>query len=167
MTTPKITLRKLTATSAAATIALCLATGAAGAYAYWSATGAGTGSAPNGTMKAVTVDALISGDGTQNALVPGGAADVGVRATNPNNFAVQVYAIRGNGAAAADANHPGCLTTGVTFTDPSAPLAPATTIPPNSSVLITLPGAARMSLASSSGCQGASFSLPVTLEARK
>jgi hypothetical protein len=164
---PKKTTRRLAAKSAAAAVALCLATGAGGAYAYWATVGAGSGAATNGTMKTVSIEALVAGDGTQNALVPGGTADVAVRAFNPNDFAVQVYAIRGNGLVTADVNHPGCTTTGVTFVDPAAPLAPAVTIPANTSVLMTLPGAAAMSLASSSGCQGATFSLPVTLEARK
>ncbi|MDR7161849.1 hypothetical protein [Arthrobacter sp. BE255] len=165
--TPKKTSGRLAAKTAAATVALCIATGAGAAYAYWASTGAGTGSATNGTMATVTVEALVAGDSPQGTLVPGGTADVAVRAQNPNNFPVKVYAIRGNGAATADANHPGCTTTGVTFVDPAAPLAPTVTIPANSSVLIALPAAAAMSTASSSGCQGATFSLPVTLEARK
>ncbi|WP_285251115.1 hypothetical protein [Pseudarthrobacter sp. fls2-241-R2A-168] len=163
--TSKKTSRRLAAKSAAAAVALCLATGAGAAYAYWAAVGAGSGAAVNGTMRLVAVEALVAGDGTQNSLVPGSTADVAVRAFNPNSFPVKVQAIRGNGAATADANHPGCTTTGVTFMDPADPLA--VTIPANTSVLITLPGAAAMSFASSSGCQGATFSLPVTLEARK
>lgn len=163
--TSKKTSRRLAVKSAAAAVALCLATGAGAAYAYWTAVGAGSGAAVNGTMRVVAVEALVAGDGTQNSLVPGGTADVAVRAFNPNSFPVKVQAIRGNGAATADANHPGCTTAGVTFMDPAAPLA--VTIPANTSVLITLPAAAAMSLASSSGCQGATFSLPVTLEARK
>lgn len=161
----KTTPRRLAAKTAAATITLCLLTGAGGAYAYWATVGAGSGAATNGTMATVSVEALVAGDGLRNTLVPGGTADVAVRALNPNSFPVQVYAIRGNGAAAADSNHPGCTTTGVTFVDPAVPLA--VSIPANSSILIALPNAAAMSLASSSGCQGATFSLPVTLEARK
>lgn len=159
--------QRLAARTAAATIALCLATGVGGAYAYWATIGAGSGAATNGTMATVTVQALVAGDSPQDTLVPGGTADVAVRAFNPNGFEVKVHAISGNGAATADANHPACTTTGVTFIDPAAPLTPAITIPANTSVLITLPGAAAMSTASPSGCQGATFSLPVTLEARK
>lgn len=165
--TPKKTSRRLAARTAAATVALSIATGAGGAYAYWATIGAGSGAATNGSMATVTIEALVAGDSPQGTLVPGGTADVVARASNPNGFAVQVFAISSNGAATADANHPGCTTTGVTFVDPAAPLTPAVTIPANSSVLITLPGAAAMSTASSSGCQGATFSLPVTLEARK
>lgn len=164
---PKKTSGRLAAKAAATTVALCLATGVGGAYAYWSTVGAGSGAATNGTMAPVTVEALVAGDGPQTTLVPGGTADVAVRAHNPNGYAVQVYAIRGNGAVTADANHLGCATTGVTFVDPAAPLAPAVSIPANSSVLITLQGAAMMSTTSPSACQGATFNVPVTLEARK
>jgi hypothetical protein len=161
----KPTTRRLAAKTAAATITLCLATGVGGAYAYWATVGAGSGAATNGTMATVTVEALVAGDSPRNTLVPGGTADVAVRALNPNSFPVQVYAIRGNGAATADANHPAC--TGVTFTSPAVPLNPAVGIPANSSVVITLPGAAKMADNSPAACQGATFSLPVTLEARK
>lgn len=165
--TPRSTSARLAARTAAATVTLCLATGVGGAYAYWATVGAGSGAATNGTMAAVTVEALVAGDTPQSTLVPGGTADVAVRAYNPNGYAVQVYAIRGNGAATADANHSGCTTTGVTFVSPAAPLTPAVSIPANSSVLITLQGAASMSTDSLSACQGATFRLPVTLEARK
>jgi hypothetical protein len=163
----KTTPRRLVARTAAATITLCLATGVGGAYAYWATVGAGSGAATNGTMAAISVEAYVSAGSPQGTLVPGGTVDVAVRALNPNSFPVQVYAIRGNGGATADANYPACTTTGVKFVDPVAPLNPTVSIPANSSILITLPNAAAMSTASSSGCQGATFSLPVTLEARK
>jgi hypothetical protein len=164
----KPTPRRLAAKTAAATITLCLATGAGGAYAYWATVGAGSGAATNGTMATITVEALVAGDSPANTLVPGGTAAVAVRALNPNSFPVQVYAIRGNGPAKADSSPTGCTTTtGVRFVDPAVPLAPALSIPANSSILITLPNAAAMSADSPSGCQGATFSLPVTLEARK
>ncbi|BCW50545.1 hypothetical protein [Arthrobacter sp. StoSoilB13] len=155
------------ARTTAATVALCILGGAGTAYAYWATTGIGNGSATNGTMQTVTVDALIPGDTLQTSLVPGGSADVVLRATNPNSHAVTVYGIAANGAVTADAAHPGCTTTGVTFTPPAAPLAPTVTIQANTSILLTLEGAASMSAASLSACQGAQFNVPVTLEVRK
>ncbi|WP_347108902.1 hypothetical protein AAHB33_19000 [Paenarthrobacter sp. S56] len=153
------------ARTAAATVALCILGGVGSAYAYWTATGLGSGSAVNGTMQTVTVDALVPGDTLQNSLVPGGTADVILRASNPNPHAVTVYAISGNGAATADAAHSGCTTTGVTFTPPT--LTQALTIQANSSVLLTLQNAASMGTSSLSACQGAQFTIPVTLEVRK
>ena len=155
------------ARTTAATVALCILGGAGSAYAYWATTGVGSGSATNGTMQTVTVDALIPGDTLQTSLVPGGSADVVLRATNPNSHAVTVYGIAANGAVTADAAHSGCTTTGVTFTPPAAPLAPTVTIQANTSILLTLEGAASMSAASLSACQGAQFNVPVTLEVRK
>ncbi|MEZ2389753.1 hypothetical protein AB6813_09430 [bacterium RCC_150] len=146
---------------------LSLVLGVGTAYAYWSTIGIGSGSAANGTMQAVTVDAFVAGDTPSTTLVPGGTADVIVRASNSNAFAVQVYSFTSNGTTTADASHPLCTTTGVTFNAPAAPLSPAVSIPANSSVLITLPGAATMSTASQSSCQGAVFQLPVTMAVRK
>lgn len=155
------------ARTTAATVALCILGGAGTAYAYWATTGVGSGSATTGTMQTVTVDALVAGDTLQTSLVPGGTADVILRATNPNSHAVTVYGIAANGAVTADAAHPGCTTTGVTFTPPPSPLAQPVTIQANTSILLTLPGAASMSAASLSACQGAQFKVPVTLEVRK
>ncbi|ABM07004.1 hypothetical protein [Paenarthrobacter aurescens] len=155
------------ARTAAATVALCILGGAGSAYAYWSTTGIGSGSATNGTMQAVTVDALIPGDTLQTSLVPGGTADVILRATNLNAHAVTIYGIAASGPVTADSGHPGCTTTGVTFTPPAAPLTPAVIIQPNTSIQLTLGNAASMSAASVSACQGAQFKVPVTLEVRK
>ncbi|MFK4297492.1 hypothetical protein ABH924_002642 [Arthrobacter sp. GAS37] len=155
------------AKAAGTAAALSLVLGVGTAYAYWSTTGIGSGSAANSAMQTVTVDAFIAGDTPATTLVPGGSAEVIVRATNPNAFAVQVYSFTSNGAATADASHPSCTTTGVTFNAPAAPLAPTVSIPANTSILITLPGAASMSGASQSSCQGAVFHLPVTMAVRK
>lgn len=152
------------ARTAAATIALCVLGGAGSAYAYWTAAGVGNGSATNGTLQTVTVDALVPGDTLQTSLVPGGTADVILRASNPNPHPVTIYGVAGNGPVTADAAHPGCTTTGVTFTPPPAP---PVTIPASSSILLTLQGAASMSTASVSACQGAQFGVPVTVEVRK
>ncbi|MGO4589467.1 hypothetical protein [Paenarthrobacter sp. 2TAF44] len=155
------------ARSTAATVALCILGGAGTAYAYWTSTGLGSGSATNGTMQTVTVDALVAGDTLQTSLVPGGTADVILRASNPNAHAVSIYGFAANGAVTADAAHAACTTTGVTFTPPPTPLAQPVTIQANTSILLTLPNAASMSAASLSACQGAQFKVPVTLEVRK
>jgi hypothetical protein len=163
---PKKTTRRLAAKSAAAAVALCLATGAGGAYAYWATVGAGSGAATNGTMKTVSIEALVAGDGTQNALVPGGTADVAVRAFNPNSFPVKVHAIRGNGAATAGQFH----RLHHHRRDVRGPGRPTCACNDDPGQLIRAHNLARSGCnvaASSSGCQGATFSLPVTLEARK
>ncbi|GAA2138230.1 hypothetical protein [Arthrobacter humicola] len=158
---------RVAGTASAATAALCLLAGGGTAYAYWATTGTGSGAAAAAPMQTVAVDAFVAGDSNRTSLVPGGSADVILRASNPNAFAVQLYSVASSGAITADAAHSGCTTTGVSFTAPAAPLAPAVTIPANSSLLVTLPGAAGMSAQSQSACQGATFKIPVTVEARR
>lgn len=157
---------RLAGTASAGAVALCLLAGAGTAYAYWASTGVGTGAATAGTMQ-VGVDALVAGDSNGTSLVPGGTADVILRASNPNAFAVRLYSVAASGAVTTDAAHAGCLTTGVSFAAPAAPLVPSVTIPAKSSALVTLPGAASMSIQSQSACQGATFKIPVTVEARR
>lgn len=147
-------------------LAVLLAGGAA--WAYWRTTGSGTGLGATDTLQTVTVAALVGGDDPASALLPGGpAAEVILRITNPNASAVQVYGVTGNGAITADAGHAACTTTGVTFTAPSSPITPTVTVPASSTVLVRLPGAASMSTASLSACQGATFHIPVTMTARQ
>ena len=134
----------------------------------WTASGSGTGVAATGTLQTVTVAALVGGDSLASVLGPGGpAAEVILRVTNPNATAVQVYSVSAAGAITADAGHAACTTTGVTFTPPASPITPTVTVPPNSTLLVRLPGAASMSTASLSACQGATFRIPVTMTARQ
>jgi hypothetical protein len=141
-----------------------LLTSAGVAVAYVTTVGAGTGTASAGTMQTVTVSALAGGDSPSSRLYPGGpAADVILRINNPNAFTVQVASVAANGTITADAGHPGCTTTGVTFT---APTNPNITVAAGAS-LVHLSGAAGMSSASVSGCQGATFSIPVTLTVQR
>ena len=135
------------------------------AYAYWPTTGSGSAAATNGDLRAVTVTALIAGDTPAESLIPGGNADVILRVSNPNDYAVQVYSVTGNGAVTADAGHAACTTTGVTFTPPPSPTG--ITVPADSTQLLRLPAAASMSTTSLAACQGASFQVPVTVTVRK
>ncbi|WP_160663335.1 hypothetical protein [Pseudarthrobacter sp. ATCC 49987] len=157
---------KLAGTASAGAVALCLLAGGGTAYAYWASTGSGIGAAAAGTMQ-ISVDASVAGDSNSTSMVPGGTADVILRTSNPNAFAVTLYSVAASAAATADAAHAGCTTTGVSFTAPATPLAPAVTIPAKSSVFVTLPGAASMSAQSQSACQGATFKIPVKVEARR
>jgi hypothetical protein len=118
-------------------------------------------------MQTVTVDAFVSGDNPGSQLIPGGTADVILRVTNPNPYAVQAYRLTANGPAVADSNHPGCTVTGVALTGTGGPLTPAINLAANSTGIITLPGMAAMDTTSQSACQGSTFQLPATLEARK
>jgi hypothetical protein len=133
------------------------------AFAYWGSRGAGTGSAATGTMT-IQVDAIQGADVNGASLVPGGTGDVIVRVTNPNSFDVHVTAISGNGTPTAST---GCTPTGVTFTPPTDYSAPNFTLTAGAATLYRLVGAASMNLSSASNCQGATFTIPVSVTVEK
>ena len=128
-------------------------------YAAWTTNGTGSGYAKAGTAQALsTVDVSAS---TSATLYPGGpAGDALIRISNPNSYPVTVTGVAGNGAITPDAGHSGCTTTGVTFTDQTGLNI---SVAANSSATATLSGAASMSNASLNACQGATFTIPVTI----
>jgi hypothetical protein len=129
------------------------------AYGYFKSSGHGTGPAGTGTMQTVTVSAATVTPGTP--LLPGGSGDVTLKVTNPNGFAVTLVSVTGTGATiTADSGHPGCTATGVIFLGQTGL---STSIPAGATATVDLPGAAAMSTASPAGCQGARFSIPVTI----
>jgi len=144
--------------------AACLVTGlgAGAAYAYFTSSGDGAAAASVGSMKTVTLTAATATPATP--LRPGGTGDVTLEVTNPNGFPVTLISVAKSGTITADGGHAGCTTTGVTFTDQTAL---STAISASSTVAVDLPGAVSMSAASSPGCQGATFSIPVTITAQK
>lgn len=148
----------------AVALAALLTAGGGAAWAHWSTAGSGTASATARTFETVAVVATGAGDAPDSTLVPGGTADVILRVRNPNDFAATVYSVAPSGPVTADAGHPGCTATGVSFTATSAPLTPAVELPPGET-LIHLQEAAAMDATSQSACQGATFSIPVTLTA--
>ncbi|WP_136610873.1 hypothetical protein [Sinomonas albida] len=156
--------RRAVATLAA--VVLLLAVGAA-ASAYWLMGGVGSGNAAAGQLQALTGKALVQLAPGQAPLYPGGTADAAVSITNPNPYDVQLYSVAAAGPAAPDAGHPQCVTTGVAFQSPAAPLTPTVTIPANATLTVSLPRTVTMDLTSDSGCQGAMFDLPLILEVRK
>ncbi len=141
---------------------LIIGLSAGAAYAYFASPGNGAGSASIGSMQTVTVAATTATSG--NLLLPGGSGDVTLEVTNPNAFPVTLLSVTSSGTITADASHPGCTTTGVTFTSKTALNTP---IPASSTTTIDLKGAASMDTTSSDGCQGATFSIPVTITVQK
>lgn len=142
----------------AGTILLALMVGGSVAFAAWTATGTGEGYAKATTAQALTtVDVSAS---TTATLYPGATGDVLIRIDNPNPYAVQVTDVAGSGAITSDAGA-GCdASTGVSFSDQSGLTL---NVPAGSAASFTLTGSASMSNASANSCQGAVFTIPVTL----
>lgn len=144
-----------------------VALGVAGlVYAAWTTSGSGSVYAKAGTSSALsTLDASAS---TSATLYPGSTGDVVLKVSNPNPYPVRVTGVSLNGTNAditADSGHSGCTTTGVSFTNATGLTVdvPAKSGGTNGSAQATISGAAAMSNASVDGCQGATFTIPVTV----
>ena len=127
-------------------------------YAAWTTNGSGSGYAKAGSAQALdTVDVSAS---TSGSLYPGTSGNVTIRINNPNPFPVRVTAVTGNGPITPDSGHAGCTSTGVSFTDQTGLTID---VAANSATTSTLSGAASMSNAFEDACQGATFTIPVSL----
>jgi hypothetical protein len=135
-----------------------LVVGAAAAFAAWTVGGGGSGSATATSAQNLTTSVAT----TTASLYPGiTGANLALTVNNPNPFPVTITSVNANGAAVPDAAHAAaCVTTGVSF----ATTATTKTIPANGSSSFGVAGVS-MSNASDTGCQGATFTVPVTFTA--
>jgi hypothetical protein len=130
-------------------------------YAAW--TSAGNGS---GVAKASTAQALTTVTATASAgLYPGATAALTLQVSNPNPYPVTVTDVTGNGTITADASHSTCgqdstHPTGVTYTDQHN-LSIA--VPANGTTEVSVSSSVHMTNASDNSCQGATFTIPVSL----
>ena len=132
--------------------------GFAAAFAAWTVGGGGTGNATAVSAQNLTTTAAT----TTAALYPGlTGANLYLTVNNPNSFPVTITSVNANGAAVPDSGHAaGCTTTGVSFTT----TATSKIVPANGSLSFTVAGVS-MTNASLTGCQGATFTIPVTFTA--
>ena len=132
-----------------------LTAGVAGAS--WSAQGGGNAKAQGGRLQAVTATAASP----TTELFPGQTAEAALTLTNPNPVAMTVSSIVGSGAITSDSAACDEGGHGVTFTNPTG----AWEIAKNASLTLRLPEAVAMALDSDDACQGAAFTIPVTVTA--
>ena len=133
------------------------------AAAYLSETGhvshtGGTGRASPAAIKAITISTgTITGP-----LYPGATGDVQVTITNPYNpqsltiTGVSLGTIQVSGASGT------CNTTGIVAATPTS-ITPSATVSGGAQSTVILHGAVTMTSSSDSGCQGASFTVPVSV----
>ena len=142
-----------TATAAATVFATTALAGTA--YALWTAGGIGSVNASAATAQDLTASPVTV---PSSLLYPGATTDAKITINNPNPYPVTVVSIAG-GTVTSDKG-PACnASTGVSFANQSGAFA----VPAGASQTFTLTNAVTMSNASDSSCQGAVFTLPVTL----
>ncbi len=138
--------------------------GGGAAWAQWLATGTGSASAKAGTAIELQVSGVPDPD---RVLYPGVTTSLEITITNPNSFPVLIFQIRpGTGGTVVDAAHVagGCRESGLSMVNPTYGVS--LQVPGRSSRKIVLPNGLRMTNASDSECQGATFHVPVTAVGR-
>jgi hypothetical protein len=145
--------RRTVATAAALSAG---AVGMTAAAAYFTSPGSGSGAA---TVSTITVNVSATAGTPSAPLYPGSTGDVTLKVDNPNDFAVTLKKVEGNGAITASGGKGSCGAADISFTDQTSL---STTLPANSTGNpIDLLGAASMPLTAADGCQGATFTIPV------
>ena len=135
------------------------ATFAAGiAFAAWTASGSGSGYAKATTpLPLTTVDVSAT---TAATLYPGADGDVELEIDNPNDYPVRVTDVAGNGSITVDGAHAACNVASVAFTDQSSLTLD---VGAGTSAAFALTGAVHMYGTANDSCQGAIFTIPVSL----
>lgn len=154
--------RRPTAAVVGLGLAAAAVAGTGSAYAYWSGTGSANGTVASGSLS-VSVPTPTAAEAPSSSLIPGGAANVSVKVTNPNTFPVTVYQVAQTASSSITATN-GCATTGVSFVTQTAL---SVSVPAGTTQVISLTNAAAMDASSSSTCQGTTFNIPVTVTVRK
>ena len=126
------------------------------AFAAWTSSGTGSGSAQATSAVALTTTAAT----TTAQLFPGGSGDLKITVKNDNGYPVRVTDVTGSATITSDKGSACDASTGVTFTDQHSQ---ALDVPANTSATFTLSGVMHMSNASDNSCQGAVFTIPVSL----
>jgi hypothetical protein len=122
-------------------------------------------SAGSGYSKAKVALTLTLSDASASTtaqLYPGGTGDIWIKVTNSNPFAVTVTSVTGAGTITSDKGAACDAATGVTFTNTTG-LTQA--VGAGATVTFSLAGKVAMSNASDNSCQGAVFTIPITLAA--
>jgi hypothetical protein len=140
---------------AAATLGV---TGVAFSAFSWTTSGGGSGSAEAHTQ---TIDLVVDNPTAQASLFPGSTGDVTFKLGNTNGYQVTVTGIAANGAITSDKG--GCAGTNATFT-PSLVDATGLVVASGATAqLVTLPDRLALSADAPNVCQGATFTVPVTV----
>lgn len=142
--------------SVAAAMAVVVA-GAGVAVAAWLVSGSGSGSAKAGSLGTLTVNsATASAD-----LYPGGSGKLFLKVTSGSTIPLKITGVTGTGAITSDDVE--CAGTNVTFANQTGLNIPIAANATN--YAFDLPSAVTMIADAADACQGATFTIPVTVNA--
>lgn len=131
-------------------------------YAYFTAGGTGTGAAEVGGVDELTPLGPVGGGANADPMFPGGAGDIVVHVRNPNSFPVEVVRVRRLTNTLITSSVPACAlhVSVVAIVD----VAPGTRLDPGETRELRLVDAATLSEVAPDDCQGATFTIPVSVE---
>jgi hypothetical protein len=148
--------------------ALAVGLGGGTAYAYFTSSGGGSGAATTGTAQPVTVLQITGSVSVSPKLYPGATnGTLQINLNNPNSYSVNIVSITGNGTVTGSGGVGTCTTTGVTVNTQSGLSIPVASGNP---VSVSVPNSVSMDATSShsdTGCQGATFQVPVIITVQK
>jgi hypothetical protein len=140
-----------------------LAIGVGGvAWAAWGVHGSGSTQTKAGT--AVPLAVISASIAPATLLYPGGTADLLVRIRNDNQFPVTVGSVtRTSKAITTDAAHPGCPGSVLDTTEDDDTFTLNEHFGTGEDRTLTIPNAMRMDASAGNACQGARFSIPISV----
>jgi hypothetical protein len=154
--------KKRVISGAVAALAAVLATSAI-VLAVWTVTGSGSGGAAATVAQSLTITA-VTPTGAAATLYPGGpAGSVDMTISNPNPFAVTITGI--TWGTPVSNNTTACPNANISL-DASAPTTvsiPVPAGPPTGAIVIS--GVLDLAHSAPNGCQGVSFTIPLTVSA--
>lgn len=157
-------MRRLRSLVIGALVAATLGLGSGWAYAFVNSSGSGAGVATVAKDPPIT---MVAATATPDSLlVPGQSADLTMTLDNPNDFAVQIISIAPDPTrpVTATGGEGECTNTGVAV---DAQTGLDVVVASGDGVVVHLPHAVSMGTNSESGCQGATFNVPVLITVRQ
>lgn len=135
--------------------ALAVTAGAGAAYAAWVASGTGEAKAKATTAQQLTTSPVT----VEGVLYPGATGDAKLTINNPNSYPVTVTGITSTGISATGGTGT-CAGTNVTFVNQTGKSIAVGALDKTD---VTLTGAVSMIAGAEDGCQGATFTIAVSL----
>ena len=158
-----MSLRSISKKASVATLLTGALLAASVATAAWLANGTGTGTAKAITATALTVDPDTVGSAAAPDLYPGQTdADLFVTVNNPNPYPITVTQISRTPATSITSDSAACNTGGHGVTMDS-PVVVSISVLASSSTTQSVPNIVNMATTSDNACQGAVFTIPVTV----
>jgi hypothetical protein len=134
------------------------------AWAAWGVHGSGTTQAKAGTSVALVV--VSAGISPTTLLYPGGTAGVVIRVRNDNRFPVTIGTVtRTSKPITTDAAHSGCPGSVLDTTEEDDNFDVTWRLAAGEDKTFTLNNAMRMDVHAGNACQGAAFSIPISISA--